>query len=336
MKFKDYILPKSMVYTGEHQAAPTTIKHWHYDAKTIKITDSFKPQAGLKHYIQVIGLSDIKTITALAEQYPIDPLILSDIFNVKQRNKIEIKDTYLFGAFHIEYLVGELIVEDYLSVLVFADTVISFHETKPVYLAPLTDHFENNPDLRNKQPDYLFFQLLDIITDTHLKVYERLEVDATTFEAEILETSVINQEQFYLLRKQLLKLKNNVTPTLEHIDKTINKRPPFFSDDNQRFFEDLKDHLVRLDNHLNQARELMRHLLDLQINNQSNKMNRIMTTLTLFSAIFIPLSFLTGFFGMNFVYFELLAYEHALTLFIGLCFLLAGFMFFLFKHLKWF
>ena len=325
-----------MVYTGEHKTKPTTIKHWHYDDQTLKKTDAFAPQDNLKHYIQVIGLSDIKTITEVKNQYPVDALILADIFNVKQRNKIEIKDTYLFGVFHIEYLKQETIVEDYLSVLVFENTVISFHETDPVYLAPLTDHFENNTDLRTKSADYLFFQLLDIITDNHLKVYERLESDATTFEAEILESSVVNQEQFYLLRKQLLKLKNNVAPTLEHIDKTITKRPPFFNPDNQRFFEDLKDHLVRLDNHLNQARELMRHLLDLQINNQSNKMNRIMTTLTLFSAIFIPLSFLTGFFGMNFVHFEVLDYEHALTLFIALCFLLAGFMFFLFKRLKWF
>ena len=336
MKIKDYFTPKSMIYTGQHDTVKTKITHYHYDKGTFETTDTFKPKAGLKHYIQVVGLGDIKKIQALKEHYPVEDIILEDVFNVKQRNKIEVRNGYLFAVFHSDYLVEGEIQEDYLSLLLFQDTLISFHEKEPIVLKPLNALLEQYDELRHRSVDFIFFQLLDILTDQHLDVFEHLEIMSSRFEEDILENKNLDQEAFYIIRKYLLKLKNNISPTLEHLDKSLAKPQGLIQKDNLDYFDDLRDHLIRLDNHLNQSRELMRHLLDLHINNQSNKMNRIMTTLTLFSAIFIPLSFLTVFFGMNFVHFEILEYEHSLAIFIGLCMLLAGFMFLLFKKMKWF
>ena len=92
----------------------------------------------------------------------------------------------------------------------------------------------------------------------------------------------------------------------------------------------------RLDQKLDNLRDLMKTLLDLDLNNQSTRMNKIMSTLTLFSAIFIPLSFLTGFFGMNFVYFEVLRIEYAVLFFTGICILIAAAMLYIFKKHRWF
>ena len=122
----------------------------------------------------------------------------------------------------------------------------------------------------------------------------------------------------------------------EQTDKMIQKKLPLLTEATTDYFNDLKDHLKRLDNKLFQSRDMMRQLLDLHMNNQSTKMNRIMSTLTLFSAIFIPLSFLTGFFGMNFHYFEALDYKYAIAIFIGSCLLIAGGMLFFFKKRRWF
>jgi magnesium transporter len=134
----------------------------------------------------------------------------------------------------------------------------------------------------------------------------------------------------------MLNLKNHVSPVLEHLNQIMNKKSSLFMEDNMPFYDDLRDHLVRLDSRLDRSRELMRHLLDLHMNNQSNKMNKIMATLTLFSAIFIPLSFLTGFFGMNFVHFGILQYEYAVIGFTILCASIIIFMVWFFKKKKWF
>ena len=177
---------------------------------------------------------------------------------------------------------------------------------------------------------------MDIITDEHLDVYDQLEESMINFEEEILETKQIEQDQFYLVRKQMLKLKSNVAPILEQLEKTLARKIPLFNIENQVYFDDLKDHLQRLDARINQAREAMHHLLDLHMNNQSTKMNKIMTTLTIFSAIFIPLSFLSGFFGMNFIHFGLLSYKHAVLAFTLLCLLIVSVMIIFFKKQKWF
>ena len=263
-------------------------------------------------------------------------MLFRSIFNVRQRNKIELKDNYVFAVFHVAYLEGDNVKDDYLSLLLYQDTLVSFHEREPLYLASLPQFIEAHADVKSHSIDYLFYAILDIITDHHLDVLDFIDQQTTRFEEEILEAKNVSQDSFYLIRKQLLKLKSSVTPVLDQLTRVLAMKSPLFGVANLAFYDDLIDHLSRLDQHLNQTRDLQRNLLDLHMNNQSTKMNRIITTLTLFSAIFIPLSFLAGFFGMNFVHFPILEYEHALAVFIGLCLILAGLMVLLFKKMKWF
>ncbi len=336
MKLSDYVKPKSMIYTGEHHQVPTTIIHYAYNDKVLEISNSFEGDSSLKHYIQVIGLSDIGIIESIKKYYPIDPLILEDVFNVNQRTKIDIRDAYVFCVFNLEFLDQGEVIDQYMSLLMYENTIITFHETKPIYLNPLEQLFKEHKDLRERSVDYLLYQILDIITDNHLDIYDILDEQINRFEDHIIDQKNIKQDEFYLIRKTMLKLKSHVTPTYESLDKAMNRRNDLFKNDNKAFFDDLMDHLQRLDNRINQSREQVRNLLDLDTNNQSTKLNKIMATLTLFSAIFIPLSFLTGFFGMNFVHFGILEYRYAVLGFALICLSIIIFMVFFFKHKKWF
>ncbi|MFW5838575.1 MAG: CorA family divalent cation transporter [Bacillota bacterium] len=336
MKIKNYFTPKSLVYTGKHDSVKTTIRHYHYNENNMKMSNGFKPMEGFKSYIQVVGLSDIDKIKTLKEYFPVDTLTLEDIFNVDQRNKIEHKEAFVFSVFGVDYLKQTSLHHDYMSVLLFSNTLITFHENEPQFLDAVHPLFTEVGALQKETVDYLFFHIIDIITDHHLDVYDHLSAAATNFESDILESKKLNQENVYTLRKNLLRLKNNVSPILEQFNKLTDKKTALINTDNLPLFEDVRDHLKRLDERLNDLREMMRYLLDLHINNQSNTMNRIMTTLTLFSAIFIPLSFLTGFFGMNFTHFAILEYQDALLIFVSLCLILAGLMVLLFKKMKWF
>ena len=336
MKVKEYYIPKTNVYTGDYNHIETTITQYHYNEQDLKVTNDFKPLSNYKHYISIVGLSDIKKIEKIKDYYHLEDTILEDIFNVKQRTRLEYRENYVFGVLHVQYIHEENEYQDYMSLLMFEDTVITFHEKPPIFLEALPELLKKYKVLKTSSIDFLLYQIMDIVTDHQLTMYEWLEMTSTQFEEEILESKEVDQEKFYLIRKKLLHLKASVSPMLEELTTFLNRKNHFVKSENEIYYDDLKDHLQRLDTYLNQSREQMRHLLDLHINNQSNKMNRIMTTLTLFSAIFIPLSFLTGFFGMNFVHFDILEYEHSLAIFIGLCFLLAGFMFLLFKKMKWF
>jgi len=336
MNFSSYLKPKTNIYTGVHDQVKTSITHYQYDEVRFDVIDTLQGQLDTKHYIKIVGLTDIEKINQIKDLYSIDPLIIEDVFNVNQRNKIEIKDNYLFGVFNVSYTKKHDIIEDYMSVIMTKDTLISFHETEPLYLEPIKILINEYKELRERTIDFLFYQILDIVTDGHLDLYDALEEDISLFEDQILETKSIEQEDFYLVRKRMLKLKNHVEPILDQLDKLVTKNTVLFHKDNQPYYDDLKDHLQRLVIRLNQSRETTHHLLDLHMNNQSTKMNKIMTTLTIFSAIFIPLSFLTGFFGMNFIHFGILSYENAIFLFTISCILIATLMILFFKKKKWF
>jgi magnesium transporter len=325
-----------MIYTGEHKDVPTSITHYAYNQDKVNKSNDWKMDEKLKHYIQVVGISDISSIEAIKELFPIDQLVLEDIFNVNQRTKIEWKGSYIFAVLNLEFIEQGEIIDGYFSLIMFENTLITFHETKPQFLDPISKLFDEHKELRERSIDYLLYQILDMITDYHLDIYDILEEQIIHFEESIIENENIKQDAFYQIRKTMLKLKGHVTPTFEQIDKILSRPIGLFKAENQPYFDDLMDHLQRLDNRINQSREQMRNLLDLDMNNQSTKMNKIMATLTLFSAIFIPLSFLTGFFGMNFIYFEILTYEHAVLIFSIICVIIMIVMIYFFKRKKWF
>lgn len=325
-----------MIYTGEHRDVQTEIVHYIYDENHLEKTDHPIGDDIHKHYIQVIGLADVKAINQIVANYSIDPLVLEDVFNVNQRTKIELKSQYAFAVLNLEYLNKGDVIDEYMSLVMFKNTLITFHEKPPQFLEPLDTLFNDHKELRQRGVDYLLYQILDIITDYQLDIYDILDEQINLFEESIIDNENIKQDEFYLMRKSLLKLKNHVTPTYEQLDKVMNRKHDLFDSDNQPYYDDLMDHLQRLDYRINQSREQMRNLLDLHMNNQSTKMNKIMATLTLFSAIFIPLSFLTGFFGMNFIHFGILSYRYAVLIFSIICLLIMGAMLFFFKRKKWF
>lgn len=334
MKILDYVTPKSMVYSGKVKQKETVINHYHYNEKEVIVSHDFTQKEGYKSYIQVVGLNDTERINQLQVLFSINEFIFEDIYNVSQREKVEVKEDYIFSVLHALFYQDDIFKKEYLSMICLDNVVISFHEDNPWFLEPTIKTLESYQDLRVKSSGFLFYHIMDLITDNHIDVFDKLNMVINEFEDVTLNGHTLPQEDFYKARKAFVRLKNNVYYLLEALNTLIPQKHKVI-DEIIEFYNDLVDHLSRLDGQINLARENVRNLVDVNMNNQSNRMNQIMTTLTLFSAIFIPLSFLTGFFGMNFIYFDILRYEHAVIAFVGFCLLLIGFMIWFFKHKKW-
>ncbi|PKK92427.1 MAG: hypothetical protein CVV62_00365, partial [Tenericutes bacterium HGW-Tenericutes-7] len=200
MKLSAYFKPKTMVYTGSYAHIKTKITHWEYNSEKFEQVSGLDLNSEMKHYIQVVGLADVEKIQGIREHLTIDPMVMEDIFNVNQRNKFELKDDYLFGTFSLSYIENKKIENDYMSILMFPNVIVTFHETEPDYLEHLSILFNDHKELRELPIDYLFFQIMDIITDEHLEVYDTLNVSVNDFEAQLLEKKSIEQEAFYQIR----------------------------------------------------------------------------------------------------------------------------------------
>lgn len=328
--------PGTAIYTGIHQIE-TVITHVVYNQNELKKTEDMALLPDFNNWYIIKGLSDTVRIKAFCEDFEVDPLVMEDIFNVNQRNKIEYFQGYIFAVFNYSYLKKDKIEHDYLSLLVFKDKVLTFHEHNTNLFEEVHIRLENNNGLiRKSKMDYLFYALLDTILDNDIIVQHELANQTIKLEEDIIRLESTDQTILYHLRKELLVLRKTISPIFDSFVGQEYKKSSLISVDIYKYFDDITDHLRRINDDINSQRELLRNLLDVYMNNVSNKMNSVMKTLTIFSAIFIPLSFIAGVFGMNFTNFGILASPVGIYLFIGLCLIIAVVMIVYFKLRKWF
>ena len=107
-------------------------------------------------------------------------------------------------------------------------------------------------------------------------------------------------EQIFSLKRATLYLRRIIAPQREVLNKLARGDFEVLSEDDRGFFRDIYDHLVRLHDIAEGLRDLVGGALDTYLSVVSNRMNEVMKTLTIITVLFMPLAFLTGFFGMNF------------------------------------
>ncbi|MBU0997222.1 MAG: hypothetical protein KKE16_04170 [Firmicutes bacterium] len=328
--------PGTPIYTGIHQVE-TEITHIVYNQKDLKKVTELSLVPEYNNWYMIKGLKDMTKIKTLCEDFGVDPLVIEDIFNVTQRNKIEYLDQYIFAVFNYSYLKNGKIDRDYLSMLVFKDKVLTFHEHNTNLFDEVYLRLQNNLGfIRKSKVDYLFYALLDTILDNDIFVQKELSIQTIRLEEDIIRLESTDQTVLYNLRKELLFLKKSIDPIYDSFVNHEYKKTSLISSDIYKYFDDITDHTRRIYEDINAQRELLRNLLDVFMNNVSNKMNAVMKTLTIFSAIFIPLSFLAGVFGMNFTNFSILSNPNGLIFFIALCVTIIVSMIVFFKLRKWF
>jgi magnesium transporter len=176
-----------------------------------------------------------------------------------------------------------------------------------------TDRFENikkrldkqGSRLRKESSQYLLSAIIDYIVDDYFVVLERIGDEIEDLEDEILNNPTQESiEHVHRLKRTLMELKKLIWPTRELINNLIH------SDEIDSkcyiYFKDVYEHVINIVDIIEGYRDTMSSFLDIYLSTLSNRMNEIMKTLSIIATIFIPLSFLTGYFGMNFKYETLL------------------------------
>ena len=141
-------------------------------------------------------------------------------------------------------------------------------------------------------------------------VTRRRAVTSSRFMAKIdsLETAIFTNptddelEQVFTMKRNLVTLRQVVTPQRDMFAALLSGRYeiPGLDDDGMRYFRDVYDHLIRVSDLVDSYRDLLTGSMDSYLSTVSNRLNAVMKQLTIIATIFLPLSFLTGFFGQNF------------------------------------
>jgi magnesium transporter len=158
-------------------------------------------------------------------------------------------------------------------------------------------------DERNLQggPDHLLYKITDYLVAEYMPTVEKIDEAIDQIEDQVFDRpSPRTLERLFALKRVLLAMRRILLPQREVLNKLARDDYKVIDPKDRIFFRDIYDHLVRLHDLNESLRDLVGGVLDTYLSVVNNRMNEIMKTLTIITVLFMPLTFLTGFFGMNF------------------------------------
>jgi magnesium transporter len=319
-----------------------------YEIKHIDNLDDFlaihRPDWSQVRWIDVCGLSDMRAIHSLATKYNLHPLAVEDVLHLSQRPKVE---TYggadseaqarLFIVTHALTLKTESLHSEQISIFLGHNTLITIQESPNKAWEPVHQRIKNKGSrLRGADASFLMYSLLDANMDCCFPILEHYGDRAEELEALILENSRNNTiNEIHQLKRDLLLMRRVLWPMREVVSGLQRDLHECVSDMTRVYLRDLYDHVIQIIDIIEIYREMTSDLTETYMSSVSNRMNEIMKVLTMIGTLFIPLTFLAGVYGMNFRYFPELDQAWAYPAFWGVCALLAGVMFIVFRRRNW-
>ncbi len=330
--------PGTLSYNGLYKNVPVYIECIEYTKTTYEekkldsIHGPFDPDK--VYWFNIVGLHDISLIKEIGHQFNLHPMDLEDIVHVSQWSKIEPKPHYLFSIFKMASLSEQRLTYEHLSILLHENVILTFQEVAGDPFNDVRTRLkEGYGNARNYGGDYLYYALLDALVDSFFPILQHLSETIKNIELKIFDSDPKGRQHIYTFRKDLLHVMNAVAPISDSLTLLVNQKT--IPKSMLPYYHDLLDHLHQIVDVLKSYKEVTANLHEMQIANASNDMNKTMMTLTIFSAIFIPLSFLAGVFGMNFSHMPGVNSPYGFYAFLFLCLAITVSMLVFFKLKHW-
>lgn len=255
-------------------------------------------------WVNIDCLHSVDLLDKLGACYGFHPLVLEDILS-DQRPKVEDYDDYIFIVlkmlYYNEHNEDAAIEADQVSIILGPNYVVSFKEKAGDIFNPIRDRLRTGKGkIRKLGADYLAYSMIDAIVDNYFAIMERL---GDRFED--LEDDVVTRPEpdilldVYKLRQDTLSLRRSVWPVREAISRMERTDSPLVTDVTKIYLRDVYDHTIQVIENIENLRDTSASLLDIYLSSLSNRLNEVIKVLTVISTIFIPLTFITGLFGMN-------------------------------------
>jgi magnesium transporter len=291
-------------------------------------------------WFNIDGLHHISVMEEVASVFNLDRLILADVMNTDARPKVHEYDNCIFVSLKMMKYDEEtnVISVENLSLIITKAVVITFQEIKGDVFEPVRERIRKQKKrIRSSGTDYLAFALLDIVIDNYIYVISILGE-----KIEDIEDDLANEPKHYLIneinkyKKELNFVRKNINPAKEmilsllKIDSELIKKSSFVH------FNELKDNMNQAIESAETYREILSDQLNIYHTTISSKLNDVMKFLTIFSVIFIPITFIAGIYGTNFDVLPEIHYQYSYFIMWGVIIVIVAGMLIYFKKRKWF
>eukprot|EP01116_Phalansterium_solitarium_P016529 TRINITY_DN3857_c0_g1_i1.p1 TRINITY_DN3857_c0_g1~~TRINITY_DN3857_c0_g1_i1.p1 ORF type:complete len:922 (+),score=329.19 TRINITY_DN3857_c0_g1_i1:123-2888(+) len=287
-------------------------------------------------------------ITQLAKAYHFHPLAVEDALNVPQRSKVDDYDSHVYMVTTMMYSTvhdrEDKIEQEQISVFLMQGLVITIQQgsvaDKPDIWKGIKTRLESDPlsRIRKNDASFLCYSLLDGLVDFCFPVMEKYYARMEDLEQIVIRSpneSLVNSihkltQELMLVRKFFLPIRDVV----DSFEKLENKN--LVSKTTRVYLRDVRDNTLHILETLDTYKEVSMVAKDFAFNLISLKLNEVMKTLTVMSAIFIPMTFVSGIYGMNFEYMPELHWEFGYPMFFVVCAFIATTLIVFFKRRQWF
>ncbi|WP_270172579.1 magnesium/cobalt transporter CorA [Paenibacillus sp. SYP-B4298] len=278
--------------------------------------------------------ADIEDLAVLQPLFGMHDLAVEDcIHDEEQRPKIEIHESHYFIVVNSIRFDDEEIFLRALNIFLgrhYIITVTKQRINELRSLKPILWEQEVN------RPDRFLYHLIDLVVDNYFIVSDRIEARIEKLEEDILmNTKKTHLNEIIGLRSEILWLKKALGPQKEVV-ATLNKKELRLIDEKlQKYFGDIYENAVKISEAFETYRDLMGNLREAYQSSIASRANEIMRVFTALTTIFMPLTFITGIYGMNFDYIPGLHAPGASFVLLGFMLLVGLGMFFLFRKKGW-
>ncbi|MEN2280556.1 magnesium/cobalt transporter CorA [Algoriphagus sp. SE2] len=338
--------PDELIFRGEQKSKDVLLRIIDFDAsnyqedaiQTVKEVVQYQEKNTVT-WLNIDGLHNTAIMEEIAQSFDFDPLVIAEVLNTTSRPKVLEYDNCILITIKMMQMKdesGKITIEN-LSLILTESVLISFQETKGDVFEPVRERIRKQKKrIRNGGTDYLTFALLDIVIDNYLYVIKLLGEKIETLEENLLVNPnevVINEINNY--KKELNFLRKNIKPAKEMIFSLAKMETELIEEGTDIHFKELQDNISQASDSSDSYREILSDQLNIYHTTISSKLNDTMRFLTVFSVIFIPLTFIAGIYGTNFENVPELSFQYSYYIMWGVMISIAVGMLLYFKNKKW-
>jgi magnesium transporter len=339
--------PAALIHAGnQHAPANARITMFDFDEqhlieKNLGKVEECMPFANASSvtWINVDSVRMPGVLDTFGKTLGFHPLMLEDILHTDQRPKFEDYGDYAYVVLKmldLDSTSGDVTIEQ-LSLVIGANYVISFQELPGDVFNGVRERIRKSVGrIRKLKSDYTAYALMDAIIDRYFdvldKIGDKIEQVETALAANPKPDTL---RQIHDLRRELIFVRKSVWPLREVIASLQRSDSPLIHDTTGLYLRDLHDHVVRVTEGIDTYRDMLSGMQDVYLSSISNRSSEVMKVLTLFSSIFLPLTFITGVFGMNFHNFPELDWQFGFQGTVMLMLVMVIGMVTFFKYKKW-
>lgn len=304
--------PGSLIHVGEPMQSKSNIRLINYNEEHIeeKLVRTFDEIVKYKEsdsvtWVMIEGLPTIDMIAQIGQAFDIHPLVLEDILNTQHRPKFEAHDNYLhivLKSLQSEDKQSNMTYEQ-ITLLVFKNFVFTFKEKTDDLFQPIIDRIKTNKGhFRSLGSDYLAYAILDRVVDQYFILIDSLDKAVTSLEDTFLNSKPTGETPSTIqkIKKEIITIRKNVSPVRALTTEMLHCESELILDKTHIYLKDVSDHATHIVDTVESYNDILSDLLNIHSTDVSYQMNEVMQVLALYSTIFIPLTFISGIYGMNF------------------------------------